>query len=95
MAEKKDKYAGTMVSDEAIAKSPSLGKGTTGLLVKAGRFLIDKFGVDPNEKKNNPPTGNVKIRRMTKEEKARDESKRFESTKKFANGGKVDFKGNF
>ena len=32
---------------------------------------------------------------MTKEEQARDESKRFESTKKFANGGKVDFKGSF
>ena len=95
MSEKKDKYAGTMVSDEAIAKSPSLGKGTTGLLVKAGRFLIDKFGVDPNEKKNNPPTGNVKIRKKTKEEQARDESKRLESTKKFANGGKVDFKGSF
>ena len=95
MSEKKDTYAGTMVSDEAIAKSPSLGKGTTGLLVKAGRFLIDKFGMDPNEKKNNPPTGNVKIRKMTKEEQVRDESKRFEATKKFANGGKVDFKGSF
>ena len=95
MSEKKDRYAGTMVSDEAIAKSPSLGKGTTGLLVKAGRFLIDKFGMDPNEKKNNPPTGNVKIRKMTKEEQVRDESKRFEATKKFANGGKVDFKGRF
>jgi len=95
MSEKKDRYAGTMVSDEAIAKSPSLGKGTTGLLVKAGRFLIDKFGMDPNEKKNNPPTGNVKIRKMTKEEQVRDESKRFEATKKFANGGKVDFKGSF
>ena len=95
MSDKKDKYAGTMVSDEAIAKSPSLGKGTTGLLVKAGRFLIDKFGVDPNEKKNNPPTGNVKIRKKTKEEQARDESKRFESTEKYANGGKVNFKGSF
>jgi len=95
MSEKKDRYAGTMVSDEAIAKSPSLGKGTTGLLVKAGRFLIDKFGMDPKEKKNNPPTGNVKIRKMTKEEQVRDESKRFEATKKFANGGKVDFKGSF
>ena len=95
MSEKKDRYAGTMVSDEAIAKSPSLGKGTTGLLVKAGRFLIAKFGMDPNENKNNPPTGNVKIRKMTKEEQVRDESKRFEATKKFANGGKVDFKGSF
>ena len=95
MSEKKDKYAGTIVSDESIKKNPGLDRGLTKYLTKAGRFLIDTFGQDPNVKKNNPPTGSIKIRKMTKEEKARDESKRIGSTKKFANGGKVDFKGSF